>query len=140
MGSREDTFVVTVTVIKGGESRNLGVFDTWAGGEVDSDNSKYPRGGMQPEEPLGGRKTVGDVTVGRLYDAFMQEQEPWLDAGVGRAEGILTKQPLDDDGNAFGRPRVYTGKLITMTPPDHDSTSSDPARLELVFSTRGNIG
>lgn len=140
MGKREDLYVCTVQVQLGNTVVNLGVFDTFSGGEVDSEDTKYARGGLADEESLGGRRHVGNVTVGRLYDEMMQLQEPWLDSAVGRGIGTVTKQPLDEAGNAFGRPRVYTGKLLTMTPPDHDSESSDAARIELVFSTNGSIG
>lgn len=144
MGNREDKYIVTMSVTRttsqGTETRNLGVMDTFEGGESDADVTQYRRGGLSAHESLGGSKTVGDITTARLYDSFMQEQEPWLEAGVGRADATLTKQPLDDDGNAFGRPRVYTGKLMTLTPPDHDSESSDAARIEFVVSPNGNIG
>lgn len=140
MGKREDLYVCTVQVTLGNDTRNLGTFDTFAGGEVDSEDTKYARGGLADEESLGGRRHVGNVTVGRLYDEFMQQNEPWLDSAVGRGSTVVTKQPLDEAGNAFGRPRVYTGKLLTMTPPDHDSESSDAARIELVCSSNGSVG
>lgn len=144
MGKREDLFAVAVTVVRtvnGDETaKNLGTFDTFEGGETESEDTKYNRGGLQGQESLGGRRSVGNVTVARLYDEFMQEVEPWLDAGVGSARVTVTKQPLDEEGNAWGRPRVYTGKLIGLTPPDHDSESSDASRIELVVGTHGNIG
>lgn len=140
---REDLFSVSVIVtriVQGvPETRNTSIWDSWSGGETDSEEKKFPRGGLQPEVALGGRKSVGNITTKRLYDAYAQDLESWLEPGVGRAAAILTKQPLDEDGNAFGRPRVYTAKLKTLTPPDHDSQSSDEAMLECVWSTNGTI-
>lgn len=144
MPSREDQFVVTVTATKrtinGTETRNLGVMDTFEGGETSADDSRHKRGGMQGSVPLGGTKEVGNITTSRLYDGFMQEQEPWLENGVGALEATITKQPLDDAGLAFGRPRVFTAKLVTLTPPDHDADSSDGAMIELEFAPYATIG
>lgn len=140
MANREDNFIVTAILTWNGKTLNMGTFDSISGGESDSESTKYARGGLADEEPLGGRKTVGDVTIGRLYDTYMQNNEAWIDDATGKGTLTITKQPIDDDGNSFGPKRVYTGKLITMTPPDHDSMSSDAARIELVCSPKGSIG
>lgn len=140
MGNREDKYVVTVVVSRGNESRNLGVWDTFDGGETESEDTKYRRGGLSRQESLGGSKSVTNITSAHLYDDFMQANEPWCEAGVGNADVTMTKQPLDENGSAFGQPRVYTGKLIAWRPPSHDSQSSDPARLEIEVAPNGDIG
>lgn len=140
MGNREDKYAVTVTMTRAGETRNLGVFDTFEGGGSEADSTKYGRGGMQPHDSLGGRRVVDDITCSRLYDDFMQAQEPWIDGGVGRAECVVTKQPLDDEGIAFGKPRIYTGKLQGWTAPDHDSQGSGEGVCEITVAPRGPIG
>jgi len=139
-GSREDLYVVTVSVDFQGETRRLGTFDTFEGGEVSAEDTKYARGGLAEEESLGGRRHVGNVTVARLYDDFMQQQEPWLDSTVGKGWWTVTKQPLDESGNSFGTPRVYRGKCINMTPPNHDSMSSGEARISFEISAQGPVG
>jgi hypothetical protein len=35
---------------------------------------------------------------------------------------------------------VYTGKIKTVTPPEHDSTSSDPALIQIEFVPTGTVG
>ena len=62
--TREDTWLVTVAV----DGRDLGVFDTVSGGEIDSEEAKYRPGGMAAEICLGGLRTIGNVTVGRYLD------------------------------------------------------------------------
>ena len=134
--SRKDQYRVTVSV----DGLDLGVFDTFEGGEVDSEEKKYKPGGMAPEVSLGGSKSVSNITVGRLY---VLERDhallPTLFAKVGKGTVTANKQPLDVDGNVFGKPLVYTGKLKTVTPPDADSNSGDEAILALEISSAGTV-
>lgn len=130
--SLEYQYRVTVTI--GGE--DYGVFDTMTGGEIDSEETKYKPGGMAPQISLGGSVQVSNVTVGRLYDLGRDHVKvPTLRAGIGRADMIVTKQPLDVDGNVFGKPIIYTGKLKQMTLPDHNSEGSDASKIELEMSS-----
>jgi hypothetical protein len=138
--SREDQYDVRVSIIRniGGVlvTKDLGTFDGMTGGEIDSEESKYRPGGMAAQISLGGYVNVGNVTVNRLYDlARDYPNVGWLINGVGRADMIVTKQSLDVEGNPFGKPLVYSGKLKTFTPPDHDSMSSDPAKFEFEMSS-----
>jgi len=120
--SREDQYSVTVAV----NGEDFGVWDKFSGGEVDSDELKYKPGGMAPHVSLGGSQTVNNLTVSRLYDLSRDHQQVHKLLGLaGKATVVVTKQPLDVDGNAFGRPIVYSGKLKQVTPPDHDSESND---------------
>jgi len=79
--TRRDTFRVTVEVRdpKGGIHK-LGVWDKRSGGEVDTDIYKYKPGGMAPQVSLGGSKTIGDLTISRLYrhkrDHLMLQNPP----------------------------------------------------------------
>jgi hypothetical protein len=120
---------------------SIGVFDTWSGGEADSDEVKYSPGGMGAEEAQGGRQTVGNVTLGRQYkrdrDHALVRQ---LIQVRGRARVSAHRQPLDADGNAYGAPLVYTGFLKAVSPQDVDSNSSDPDTFEVEISTDGTIG
>jgi hypothetical protein len=139
---RQDQYDVTVSLkLPDNSVLALGTFDTFEGGEVDSDETKYKPGGMAPHVSLGGSKTVGNVTVSRLYSLTRDHlQVARLVAAVGTAEVTVTKQPLDVDGNAFGLGAlVYTGKLKTVTFPEVDSESSDAAMIELEVSTAGTI-
>jgi hypothetical protein len=103
-------------------------------------NTKYSPGGMGAEEAHGGRQMVGNVTLGRMYKRQRDhELVRWLITRRGRARVVASRQPLDADGNAFGRPLVYTGVLKALSPQDVDSNSSDPDPFEVV-STDGTIG
>lgn len=134
--SRQDQYAVSVAVA----DVQLGIFDKMSGGEVDSEETKYPPGAMGDEIPLGGRRTVGNITVERLY--MRERDHPYaktLMDQVGKADVVVTKQPLDDDKNVFGDPIVFQGKLKTYTGPDHDSESSDPALFALEISSASII-
>ena len=134
--SREDQYNVTVAVSYGGTTRSLGTFDTIDGGEVDSEEAKYWPGGLGQQLSLGGRRSVGNVTVARLYDLLRDHPiQGWLFGGVGKAEVTVTKTSLTVDGEATGKPLVYKGKLKAVTPTTHDSESSDAARFELEVSS-----
>lgn len=134
--SRQDQYNVTVSVTYNGETKDLGTFDKLTGGEVDSEETKFFPGGMGEAISLGGRKTVGNVTVSRLYDLARDHSIAyWLIAASGKGDATVTKQPLDVNGNTYGRPLVYKGKLKAFTPPDHDSTESGEAMFELEVSS-----
>jgi len=133
---RQDQFAVTVVV----DGTDLGTFDTFSGGEIDSEEVTYKPGGMAPRVSLGGSVTPGNVTVSVLFDlARFQEIIHWLISRAGKGEIVVNKQPLDVDGNAFGRPLVYRGKLKQVNPPEHDSESSDAAKIELEMTPAGTV-
>ena len=135
---RKDQYQVTVKVDGIGE---LGIFDSMTGGENDSDEQKYRPGGMANPISLGGAVTMGNVTVSRLYvlerDHAIMHQ---LLSLVGVAGITASKQPLDTNKVPYGRPLVYRGKIKQITPPDHDSTSSDPAVFDIEFVPSGTVG
>jgi hypothetical protein len=137
-GSLQNQYDVSVAVDGVGQ---LGTFDTLSGGEIDSDEQKYRPGGMQPSISLGGAAEMGNVTVSRNYEldrdhAIVKQ----LYAAAGRAAMTVSKQPLDSDGNIFGAPLVYQGKLKRVQAPEHDSNSSDPAMLELEMAPGAALG
>jgi hypothetical protein len=136
--SRSDQYEVTVTVEGLGA---LGVFDTFKGGEVDSDEQKYRPGGMGDPVSLGGSVTMGNVTVTRNYK--LERDHPiihTLMSLAGRAIIWAVKQPLDIYKVPYGRPLIYQGKIKMVKAPEHDSTSSDPAMLEIEFVPTGTVG
>jgi len=126
--TREDTFSVTVTV----GSWNTGVWDKKSGGELDSDDGIYYPGAMGPQIALGGRRKPGNITVSRLYRLQRDHDtiQRLLDA-VGKQLVTVKQQPLDIDGNAYGAPIVMNCRLKKVTPPTHDSSSSNAAMIEL---------
>lgn len=134
--SRKDQYNATVSITLRGTTRDFGTFDKMSGGDVDSSETKFNPGGMKTTRSLGGRITVGNVTVERLYDAVGDHpQMGWLIGAVGKASVVVTKTLLDVDGNASGSPLVYKGSLKQVSFPDHDSESSDVGMFTLEISS-----
>jgi hypothetical protein len=134
--SRADQYDVRVTV----DGTNLATFDKMTGGEIDSEETTYKPGAMGARIALGGSTNVGNVTVSVLYDlSRIHQLMHWLIGRVGKGTIVVNKQPLDTDGNAFGRPLVYSGRLKQVNPPEVDSESSDAALLEIEMTPTGTV-
>jgi hypothetical protein len=135
-GSRVDQYDVTVTV----DGQLLGTFGKMTGGEIDSDETTVKPGAMAPRVSLGGSVNVGNVTVSTLYDLqTIHGIIHWLASRCGKAAMVVKKQPLDADGNAFGKALTYTGMLKQVNPPEVDAESSDAAWLELEMTAAGTV-
>lgn len=128
---RTDQERVTVRV----DDLDLGVFQTFSGGGAAADDTKNRPGGMGPEESLGGPVSRDAFTVGRLYklerDHGLYKQ---IDAKAGSARVVAVRQKLNKDRTPSGDPITYTGTLIKVMPPDHDSNASDRAEFTLEVS------
>lgn len=118
----------------------ISIWDGFEGGGVDSEETRYKPGAMQPEISLGGTRTVENITLTRLYDLDRDHLvvKQWM-AKCGRATVIIAKQPLDADGNVKGSSLVYTGKLKMVKPPDHDSNSSEAATIQIEVTPAGTV-
>jgi hypothetical protein len=136
---RQDQYSVTCTIAN---RRIEEVWDKMTGGEFDSEETKYRSGAMGNQISLGGPTMTGNVTLSRLFDRTRDAQGllHWLFSQVGKGTAVVTKTPLDRDGNAFGQPLVYQGTLKTVTPGDVDSNSSDADVYDIVISTEGQPG
>jgi hypothetical protein len=99
---------------------------------MDSEETKFRPGGMAQELALGGSQTLENLTVARLFNLSrdLSVVKRWY-ARAGKARVTAVEQFLDTDGNAFGQPVSYVGKLKSVSIPEHDSESSDPALVEL---------
>lgn len=138
--TRQDTYRITVLIEDPatGNMLNHGVFDKKSGGDLDSDDTKYYPGGMVDPVSLGGRRTVSNLTVSRLYrlerdHASLQKMYD----SVGRSDAVVSVQPLDIQGVVFGKPIVYNCKLKTVTTPEPDSEQSGAGMLQLEFTVTG---
>jgi len=129
--ARQDTWMITVIL----DGKDLGIWDTSDGGEKDSDENKYNPGGMVGEISLGGRPTIGELTVSRYYD-WQRDLAifAYINSRVGSGRGTIGFQAMDFNGNPQGPPFKYTGTLKTFTPPVSDSSSQDAAMVELHFT------
>jgi hypothetical protein len=133
---RQDQFNVEVTA----DGVSLGTFDKFEGGESDSDDTTYRPGNMADAISLGGPKTVSAITVARLYTPERDgARYHWLEQRVGTAEVTVVVQGKNTQKVAVGRPRVYTGTLKTVSGPEVDSDSSDPAMFELQITPNGTV-
>jgi hypothetical protein len=135
-GTRQDMERCEVSV----DGIPLGIFDTFSGGEADSDDTKHRSGGMGDEESLGGPRTRANFTVSRLYRLERDHgQAKMLDAAVGRGEVVAVRTMLDRDKVPFGDPITFTGTLKTFNHPEHDANSSDPKMVSLEVTADGPI-
>ena len=134
--SRVDQFDIGVSV----DGIDLGTFDKMSGGEADSEETTYKPGAMGARVSLGGSQNIGTITLSRLYDLTRDHLiVHWLIARAGKGWVVIKKKSLDVDGNVFGRPLVYTGRLKLVHPPDPDSEGSDAAQLELEVTPAGTV-
>lgn len=135
-GSRQDQYAVTVVI----DGVNTGIWDKCSGGEMGSEETKYKPGGLQKQISLGGSQNLDNLTVSRIFD--LDRDAPalknWMNR-AGKADCVVTKQTLDVDGNVYGPPLVYSGILMRVAPPEHDSESSDAGLVEIEVSTDGTI-
>lgn len=138
--TRQDTYLVNVQIenIRTGRMVNHGTWDKLTGGGLSASSTSYRPGGMAPPVSLGGVRTTANVVVTRLYRLQRDHDvvQTLLD-GVGRADMIVTKQPLNLDGVPYGRPIVYKGTLDRCTPPEHDSEQTGAGLIELEMVVEG---
>lgn len=141
MSRRVDQAYVVLTVSYRGETRDLGVWNGWDGGDASADGSKVRRGGTRNRRALGGAKDVENVTLTRDYDLARDHVNAhWLYQATGSARGVLKKFFLDDFDRPFGRPMVFTGVLVGTGVPGLDMESSDPGEISLEFSMDSDVG
>jgi hypothetical protein len=129
--TRQDTWTLWVHL----EGNPTGVWDKRTGGDLDSEETKYSPGGMNPQLSLGGRHVPSNVVLQRIYDriadhAIMQD---WLDA-VGHGAVDVFTVPMDPNGNVYGPAIAHHGKLKKVAFPDVDSESSTAALMEIEVS------
>lgn len=128
--ARQDLVLTTASIA----GNPLGEFSTFSGGELTAEDVKGARGGGQTERSRGGRKTFGNVTVGREY---LDGADDFQALAQYRGKPDLfqvTRQPLDNDGNPKGKSLTYTGSLIRIAPGEADATGDGLDVLELEMS------
>lgn len=125
-----------ITVVVNGES--WGTYETRTGGEGTATVTKRRGGGMGAERSWGGLPTTSDVVVGRPFDIELElarHQRARRERWIGKVRVVVTDQYLDENGNDFGDPDVFRGRLQGITPTEADSTSSEPGMSTLTIST-----
>lgn len=133
-GTRQDTWTIRVNL----NGVPLGIWDKKTGGELDSDELKYHPGGMVPPISLGGKKTVGNITLTREYDRRDDHDKiNTLLNAVGRGDVTVSQRPMDFDGNEYGRPIIYKGTLKRVNLPDVDSEGTGASLYEMEVTVAG---
>jgi hypothetical protein len=131
-GQREDLYNVTVIVTGTDGNKAKFVFDKMSGGNVTAKVTKYrAANGTQDEKILGGGKSVADITIVGLMTFDMYQWVPWMMDQTGKAHVNINKQPLDLDGNPYGKALTYYGRLTDTKPPDTDASSENAGTLTL---------
>lgn len=130
----ESQSLITVHVVGVGD---LGVFDKKTGGDTQAPTAKHRPGGMGPEKAYRTLPTYSDITVSRV----LERDRDWelvrtLKGKAGNAMMTITEQPLDDDGNAWGSPQTYQGRLTNVKPGQVDSTSQNVRMFEIDCSVQ----
>ena len=110
-----------------------------SGGGKDSEETKYPPGGNEPEESLGGRTTVENVELVGLYKPQLHATEyKRLEAAVDRdAPARVVEKVIDSAGNVIAEPEVWTGIMKAINRGEYDSTSDDAREVTIEISTHG---
>lgn len=129
-GTREQLFLVHLFV----DGTDCGIWDAWAGGDKDTASVKYRSGGSPDEESLGGGNTFADLTLSRNYRISRDPSiERFLLSKAGIGNAVASKTVLDRSYQAQGDPLTYKGLLKTVTPPNTDSNSTNPAIISVVI-------
>jgi hypothetical protein len=136
--ARTDTWLNHVVI----DGNDAGVWDTFKGGDNDSTTQNYRPGGMKPLKVIAGQSTVSPITL----DKSLERETDWqiigrlMRADVGRSQVGITRQLLDDAGNPYGTPLVYTGILKQVLPGDVDAQKGDAQIWSIVVVPAGTIG
>lgn len=111
------------------------VFDKFAGGDVSAPVNKHRPGGMGPEITYLSLPTFSDITLTKAYNT-QQDQAILADLHTmcGNTQVSVSIQPLDDAGNAWQTPRVYTGRLIGVKDGGTDSMSNAVRMWEVTIA------
>lgn len=114
---------------------DFGIFDKFTGGDVSAAANKHRPGGMGPEVTYLALPTYTDVSLTKVYETQRDhDRVAQLHDLVGRALASVTLQPLDDQGNPWGNPRVYQGRLIGVKDGGTDSMSNAARMFEVDIS------
>lgn len=135
-GARKDMFRASLSI----DGEDWGIWDSRSGGRRVANGTTFKPGNMAPQRSLGGTPSVETITMERNY--VLEVDRPRLGrllAKVGNGRCVVKQLDLDPDGNAFGQPTVWTGKLESVTPPEHDSQSQDVAMLAIEVNPDGTV-
>jgi hypothetical protein len=120
--------------------RDCGDWTVHTGGQMSAESVKTRTGYGLPEIELGSPRTVEGVTLERPYIAAIDGLLlPFWYSQCDHGEAQITRLYLDAEGFVVDRGRTRSGKLLVVTEPDFDVTSTDPAMMHLEFGMHGSI-
>jgi hypothetical protein len=111
------------------------VFETWAGGKLDTEETKHRNPVARKQTARGGLPTRGNLTLTRECDAEAWALIPALEgsAGIDLVTGV--RQMVDPRGNKIGKPFTVTGVLKNVEYPDYNLNGNDVGMLSIEIST-----
>lgn len=113
---------------------DFGPFDKQSGGEATASITKYRPGGMGDEISYLSLPVYGALTITRVYDQARDDANvALLRTLVGRIYATVTSQGLDNNGNPYGTPRTYYGRISGLNDGNVDSTSNAPRMWDIVI-------
>lgn len=116
------------------DGKPYGEWSSRSGGDPTAENSKYRPAGGRKQKVRKGLSDYSDVVIGREKEHDVDYAvERQLRPRVGRANAIITDQPLDWDDVPFGKPTVFIGVLMGMSGGESDANSDDGMEFELTF-------
>lgn len=117
-----------------------GLWATFSGGEANVDHTKIYDGGAITPDVISGNSQLSDITTSRPFDPTRDGPiRAQLVRALAQQRAVtttITRTPTDPDYTPNGDPEVYEVVLKTVTPTESDANGSDPARLQLVWTTR----
>jgi len=117
------------------DGQPIGVFDTCSGAERSGESTKHTPGGSRVEQVYPGSATTSDLTVSRVKENQRDhELVRKLYGRVNLAPMTVTRQPLDANKQAFGRPMTFNGMLTGINAGETNSSSNELRFFELTMS------
>jgi hypothetical protein len=133
--SRVDQYQVHLVAVAG---RDCGLWQTFGGGGVDSEESVTRDAYGLPVVQLGGQARVQNFTMTRTYRVGRDpDLYPLLRKACGRAHFNAGVQLLDLDGFPVGPVEPYTGVLKSASKADVNIEGNEAMKVTLEFSAEG---
>lgn len=121
--------------------RDCGNWPIMQGGGVSAPSNKQRHGYGLDEVEAGGPKSVGDVTLEKIYVvATMLDLWDFLYEQAGKGECVVTRVYMDAEGVVVDRGRPRSGKLLVVNEPDLDVNSQDGALAHVEIGMHGRVG
>ncbi|WP_102158674.1 hypothetical protein [Zhihengliuella halotolerans] len=114
---------------------------TWRNVEGGGATAEYNRdydGGSDKADFLVGPTEHEDLTFTRTFDPV--RDAAWikkLEQHVGRSKHRLSRQPIDANKTAVGKPKTYYNALLVGLTYPGSAPSADPSEIVLVFAHNG---